>query len=403
MNKNLLMIMYKKGYYRLLLFVIIGITSSWNIAFASCCPNSMISTFDSNETVIEDTSFKVVGYLRPKGFKTLDYLDLSKTTHVMLSFANVDSNGVLVFEKGIDFTDVVQKLQLQGVKVIMSIGGGGVSESTSSNWNKYIRNDREKLISGIVDYVEIYNLDGIDIDFEGDFIRSLGDHYNVFSKELQVALHSKGLSLSAAFPGRFLYGNVTKETLQVFDFINVMSYGVTHPNRPKNPGQHSPMWLIQTAVDFWHHKRGVSLNKIIFGLPFMGFDFSEDSTYKWGIIWRNIIKNNPENGYVDRHDQMWYNGIPTIAKKTHRSMELFGGVMVWSYEMDVNSDMSLLKVINQVVDAGLKEGAEIKTFFADEDGDGYGNIYKPLQAYEPPQGYVLNRKDLNDRDTSVHP
>ncbi len=43
------------------------------------------------------------------------------------------------------------------------------------------------------------------------------------------------------------------------------------------------------------------------------------------------------------------------------------------------------------------------TFFADNDGDGYGQAGSGVQACEPPSGYVDNQGDCDDGDLEVHP
>ncbi|QZT38174.1 DUF4971 domain-containing protein [Halosquirtibacter xylanolyticus] len=352
----------------------------------------------------KNANFKVIGYLRSRGFKDISKMDLSKTNYMNLSFANLDSNGKLFFKDNVDITNVVEELKSLDIKVMMSIGGGGVTDEMAEPWQQYVKVDRrEELVSNIMDYVELYNLDGIDVDFENDFLLSLGENYDPFIKLLKEALHAEGKEITTALPTKRSFANVSQETLESFDFINVMSYTATGPWNPERVGPHSPMSILDDVYNFWVIKKGIAKEKIILGLPFYGQDFANFDKWKWGLTWPQIIDGHPEYAYLDQVDKLYYNGIPTIAKKTHDAMEMFGGVMVWSYGLDKYNEMSLLRAINQVVDAGLKEGVEIQTFFADEDGDGYGNIYKPFQAYEQPEGYVLDRKDSNDQDASIHP
>lgn len=371
------------------------------------CSNNTNKNVDTTVDIYEeDTSFKVVGYLRPGAFSKIDKMDLSKTTYVNLSFANINSNGKLVF--GSDLTPVVSKLKAKGIKVLMALGGGGVNGTISDYWYTHLASGkREATISGIVKYVEDNNLDGIDIDFENEFLKGLGNNYNLFVKELKVALHAKGKAITAAFPAGWLHGNVSTTTLKTFDFINVMAYDATGPWSPNNPGQHSPLSSVNTVINFWVKGKGISSEKIVLGLPFYGYDFERFDEYKWGLNWIQIIAENPEYAYVDEvHEtgkNLYYNGIPTIANKTQEALQELGGVMNWSLGIDSFDDMSLLKTINQVIDAGPGNGQTITTYFADEDGDAYGNIYKPFQAYEQPEGYVDNRNDSDDTDATIHP
>ncbi|QZT38464.1 hypothetical protein K5X82_06095 [Halosquirtibacter xylanolyticus] len=347
--------------------------------------------------------FIVLGYLRPNEFEDIDKMDLSKTNYINLSFANINEDGRLMFKK--DFKPLVKKLRSKDIRVMMAIGGGKVHGKTADYWRKHLSDPyRSKLVANMVQYVEKHKLDGIDVDFENQFLTSLGENFNLFVLDLQKSLHAKNKQITAAFPCRRINANVSKEAIGAFDFINIMSYGTKGPWRPDNPGQHSPMSLVKTVNDFWVKEQGVPHDKIVFGLPFYGFDFDQmKGNKKGGVIWSKIIKKNPEYAYIDQVGQLWYNGIPTIAKKTHEALKLFGGVMVWSYGTDVYNDMSLLKTINQVIEAGLRENQDIQTFYQDGDGDGYGDLNKPFQAYNTPKGYVANRLDTNDRDATIHP
>ena len=49
------------------------------------------------------------------------------------------------------------------------------------------------------------------------------------------------------------------------------------------------------------------------------------------------------------------------------------------------------------------DGLPGQTYYADADGDGYGNNGNTVTACSQPEGYVTNKTDCNDRDPSVHP
>src|SRR5205085_7269291 len=50
------------------------------------------------------------------------------------------------------------------------------------------------------------------------------------------------------------------------------------------------------------------------------------------------------------------------------------------------------------IDEGVKT-----TFYADADGDAYGNMNATTQACSAPSGYILNNTDCNDANANVHP
>ena len=53
-------------------------------------------------------------------------------------------------------------------------------------------------------------------------------------------------------------------------------------------------------------------------------------------------------------------------------------------------------------DGYIDEGV-MNTYYADDDGDGYGNASESIQGCSAPRGYVSNNSDCDDTDQSVHP
>lgn len=87
-------------------------------------------------------------------------------------------------------------------------------------------------------------------------------------------------------------------------------------------------------------------------------------------------------------------------KKVELAKEKLGGVMIWELGCDAGGDLSLLRALDQTIKAG---NCRVQTFFKDADGDGFGDLKKPLQACKVPAGYVSDNCDSNDADPKVHP
>ena len=58
--------------------------------------------------------------------------------------------------------------------------------------------------------------------------------------------------------------------------------------------------------------------------------------------------------------------------------------------------------IDDDCDTFIDEGVQT-TYFADADGDGFGNALASLMACSPPAGYVVNATDCNDNNSSIRP
>lgn len=361
----------------------------------SCQPEAKKPYATSPDIYKTDNSFKVVGYLGSGGLSKINQLELERLTHLNLAFANPNQEGKLIFSRNIDIKAAVKKGHEAGLKVYISLAGGGRPDTAI--WNSVLQSDRlQSFVKSILDYVDENSLDGVDVDIEGNLLPYIGNTYTPFVLELKDALHAKGKGITCALGATGFHHAVTQESLEAYDFINVMVYDKTGPWSPENSGPHSPFSFAEDAIKFWLEERKIPSERIVLGLPFYGWDFSvpaRSNTY------RNIVKENPEHAYYDQVDSLYYNGIPTIVKKTQLAKEKLNGVMFWEISQDTVDNLSLLRAVDQTIQAGA---CDVSTFFKDEDGDVFGDLRKPVQACTPPEGYVSNRDDLDDSNPAIN-
>ena len=343
-----------------------------------------------------DNSFKVVGYIGGGNFDKLDSIELNKLTYLNLAFASPDKDGYLVMDDNADVSIGVNKGHAANLKVFISLGGGGKPDT--SFWKAaLLPRNRSAFIKKIVKYVEENNLDGVDVDIEGNLFPYIGYTYGPFVVELRTALHSKGKGMSCALGAVDLDPVVTQEALEAYDFVNVMVYDKTGIWRPDVIGPHSPYSYAEDAIKYYTVTRKIQPSRITLGLPFYGFDFTPPARY---IDFSEIIASDPANAYRDSTGMRYFNGIPTIVQKAELAKKsALGGVMIWELACDTHGDLSLLRALDQTLKAG--EGT-VSTYYMDEDGDGYGNPMRPLQASTAPQGFVSNKDDSDDSNPKVH-
>jgi len=343
-----------------------------------------------------DTTFKVVGYISGWSFDKINELEIEKLTYLNLAFANPDKDGNLVCDGGFDVQPVIKKGHDAGLKVFISLAGGGKPDTVI--WKTLLLpENRTRFIGNILTYVEENNFDGVDVDIEGNLLPYVGENYNPFVVELREALHSKGKGITAALGATRFHKNVHQEALQAYDFINVMVYDKTGVWRPNVIGPHSPWSFAEEAIKYWTVDLKIPSKKITLGVPFYGFDFTPPARY---INYSEIIEKDISFAYRDSVDMKYYNGIPIIVRKTDLAKNTLGGVMIWEISSDAKGDLSLLRAMHQTLTAG---GCPVTTFFRDEDGDGYGSMAKPFQACAAPEGYVANMEDSNDSDPKIYP
>ena len=332
--------MFQKKYYPLLFLIIISLIAS------SC--NQKSNKTNSNKQFKSD-KFKVVGYLSSKNLDKLDIIDLTLLTHLNLAFANPDQNGTLVFNGEQDLEKTVSKAHKAGVKVFISIAGGGTNKDLPLNWLSVLQPENRKVfVQEIVNFVMKNDLDGVDVDIEWNLMPTIGNLYTPFVIELRKALKSNKKGISSALNVSGLHEAITQEALLAYDFINIMVYDKTGPWRPDDPGPHAPYSYAKQALEYWTQERKIPVENLTLGVPFYGYDFDKVNS----ITYKDLVTLDTANAYKDRVGEIYYNGIPTIVKKTQFAMESFGGIMIWELAQDAQNELSLLKAINKTIVSG---------------------------------------------------
>ena len=125
---------------------------------------------------------------------------------------------------------------------------------------------RTKLINNIIYFVEEYNLDGINIDFE-KVKASYARGYIQFLRELSIEMRNRNkvLSIDNYIPLDFNEFYNLKEQGVVADYICVMAYD-EHYAGSDEAGSVSSLNWVKKSIE--NTAKNVPMNKIIVGLPF---------------------------------------------------------------------------------------------------------------------------------------
>lgn len=307
----------------------------------------LLILFVVNNLQAQTEAFRIIGYV-PNWIDVASLtknFDFRKVTHINYAFQNPDIDGNLS-QSNNGLAGLVAKAHSNQVKVLISIGGGSAADGTIKNNYQNLISTSEKraaFIHKIVAYINLYQLDGLDVDEEGPAINS---NYFYFIKQLADSLKPKGLLLTAAvgWGGE----NIPNASFQYFDFVSLMAYDYTGDWDQNNPGQHSPYWYAQKMISDYK-KRGVKKEQLCLGLPFYGYGF-----YKLAGSYsvNKILSLYPNAANQDQvGDTIYYNGKATIEKKTKLALDEASGVMIWELSQDAVGDNSLLSVANQTVDS----------------------------------------------------
>jgi len=205
-----------------------------------------------------------------------------------------------------------------------------------------------------------------------DFLRGLGvdqvidythERFEDIARDVDVVLDTQGeetqrRSFAILKPGGMLVSiaETPDKALAQLDFVNIMSYDKTGPWKPKKSGPHAPYKMAVKDVDYWTDK-GIAKEKLNVGIPFYGYGFGPDAPES--MSFRKIISTYAGSENRDEVDlpaggTIYYNGIPTIKKKTKLALKKTGGIMIWQLLQDAQGDLSLLKVVNDTIDKKSK-------------------------------------------------
>jgi chitinase len=282
------------------------------------------------------SEFKRIGYIPFYKVKMVKSLDFEGLTHLNIAFANPDEYGNL-HTKTYDYAPIVEKAHKHNVEVYISLAGGGLAKDLSEQWETLMNpSNRSWYISKIKDYVLINGLQGADMDLEwGD----VNKYYSAFVQEMKDTFDIYELGLTAALPAVKRFSPITDEALDAFDWINMMVYDARGPWNPDNPGQHSSVDFALQAIEFWRGQ-GVSADRLVLGVPFYGYDFSDRKKIH-SVHYSELIEQSATNAFLDQKGLVFYNGIHTILKKLRIAYSELGGIMMWELGQDAPDAFSL--------------------------------------------------------------
>lgn len=306
---------------------------------------------------------KVVGFYPSWRYNSLPVSEIEwdKYTRIVYAFATPNPNGSL------NTSDLTLTSQLRdtahahGVEVYFSVGGG--DGSTNFAWITTEQEYMKRFINEVTQYVFEYCLDGVDIDWEywsgyrnNSVVQSesTGFVYIMMSLKEKLKPFNKGISIDVGasnWSGAHFYTDV----VQYIDDIQVMCYDFSGPWSA--PGPHSSYEqsigsgssISSTGLAYWINYRKWPKEKILLGVPFYGRDF--DNGGGEGITYSDILKLSPEAYKYDRINNIYYNGIETVARKARYVVDnKLSGIMIWEIGQDSGVDStSLLNAIDNII------------------------------------------------------
>ncbi|MFD3163922.1 glycosyl hydrolase family 18 protein [Herpetosiphon sp. NSE202] len=282
--------------------------------------------------------FKSIGYM-PSWAGDVNSIQYSKITHINYAFLLANADGSL---RSLDNPGKLQSMVTlahnNNVKVFISVGGwSGSSVDATFEALGASPTARTNFINNMVNFVNQYNLDGVDIDWEYPKASSAGN-YSALMSGLSTAMHSRGKLLTAAVvsDGSAADG-VAADVFGYVDWLNIMAYDGGEPHANYD-------WSIN-SLNFWLN-RGLPASKAVLGVPFYARP-GESFTYAQAVAANRDNANRDcatVNGVYG-----CYNGQPTIRRKTQYLLTHAAGIMYWEMSQDTKDSTSLVSTIYDTV------------------------------------------------------
>ncbi|XP_056636318.1 probable chitinase 10 [Diorhabda sublineata] len=334
-------------------------------------------------------------YRRGIGKYLPEDIDENLCTHIVYGFAVLDYSNYVIkaHDSWADFDNQFYKrvvgYKSKGVKVSLAIGGW--NDSLGDKYSKLVNNPaaRRRFIEHVMKFLEKYNFDGLDLDWEYpkcwqvDCKKGPDSDKAAFAdfvKELKQAFKPKGYLLSAAVsPSKTVIdaGYDVPALAEHLDWVAVMTYDF-HGQWDKQTGHVAPLYYhpkdevaffnANFSINYWISE-GLPRRKLIMGMPLYGQSFRLEKESENGLNAKapgpgeageytraagflayyeicDKIKNKGWNVVQDPTGAMgpyafkgnqWvsFDDAAMIRKKSEyiRKMDLGGG-MIWALDLD---------------------------------------------------------------------
>ncbi|MCU7695414.1 glycoside hydrolase family 18 protein [Haoranjiania flava] len=322
--------------------------------------------------------YKVIGYFSGDSAMLHKY-DVKKLTHLIYGFSHVD-NGNMVITKPKDAPALLafQKIKKQhpGLKTMIALGGWGGCEFCSQTFN-----DQEltkKFALSVKDFLNKYELDGIDLDWEypaiaghpgHQYIPEDKDNFTNLVKELRKTLgKEKLITFAAGGFQKFLDASIAWHEVEPYlDFVNLMTYDLVH-GYSTTTGHHTNLYATRAGEESadntikFFKKIKFPLKKLMLGAGFYMREFENVPAKNNGLYqpakfldfvdYRvGVNKYTKTNGYTQYWDNVakaayWYNPAKKIfvtgetkasvrEKCAYIKKHKLGGFMFWELPTDL--------------------------------------------------------------------
>lgn len=350
----------------------------------------------------------VAGYVFPQDAALQPgQIDAHRLTRVNYAFANIKAGRMVTGFA----SDAANFAFLTGLRkgnpdftVLVSVGGW--LWSTNFSDVSLTAESRRVFIHSVMEFLQRYDLDGLDIDWEYPGMAGSGHPFRAVDKQNLTQLlkelrkqfdeeSSKSgrrlyLTIAAGSSDDYLAHTEMKKVQRYVDTVNLMAYDYVEPGSDPLTGNHAPLFIDPADARNYSadasvkafERAGVPAAKILLGVPFYGHVWGQVPDIDHGLMepgkavpgaystYHAIVDTMLNQGYVrywdqaasvpylynpEKHIFVSYEDPESLAAKCRYVLtQKLGGVMFWEYSGD--SAEALLGTIHQSLSATSGQG-----------------------------------------------
>lgn len=317
---------------------------------------------------------RVIGYYADwlKDTLPVSKIKFEHLTHINHAFAWPEEDGSLSMYQNMLNPYLNSKAHENGVKMIISLGGWGNSYGFAAMAAD--SDARSNFIENLVDFLNFYDYDGADFDWEfpetsthkANFVKLIQELRTRFDEENPEWVITMAVGISN-WTGQWFDFNELKKSV---DWFNVMCYDI-HGNWSAHSGPNAPLFQatgdvdgsITTAMTYLNVTRAIPKTQLNVGIPFYGKKFISAAFYTpftgtvtdmrysdiaplvgngWVYNWDNVckvpyLKDNSNSMLIT------YDDTTSVRTKCEWIKEKgYSGAMIWALGQDLIGEQQLL-------------------------------------------------------------
>lgn len=324
-------------------------------------------------------------------------IDGKQITRVNYAFANIkDGRIVIGFANDASNYAFLTGLRKENPSLTVLASVGGWLWSTGFSDAALTAKSRRQFIQSVMDFLRLYNLDGLDIDWEFPGMAGAGHPFRAadkqnftllvkqlrerFDRETRANGRKLYLTIAAGSSDDFLAHTEMSKVQRYVDTVNLMAYDFYEPGSGPLTGHHAPLFTnpadpekasADTSVRAFE-RAGVPASKMLLGVPFYGHIWGDVGEREHGLYqpgkaipnafapYSLIEATMLNHGFTrywdpislvpslyssDKRIFVSYEDSQSLAAKCNYVLkQRLAGVMFWSYSGDPSGE--LLRTIN---------------------------------------------------------